>query len=264
LGDVEKLLSMLDGIRVGLSHSDSAPKPVSETETPTIKLDGANADEATIVIKPDEPTTPLETETDSNVGNTEPIPGGKIPYRPDLRSKAKDSTWIEFLKIVGLYLGDKPAQRTLWYWTYIPIGVFVMSWLSFFINGSLDNHKPEDTSQKVTALPIVAPKPDTVLAAPAVPTPPAQKPVDIDYNKKLIQLEEDRLKLEKDRLKLEQERKDMATKRLADERRAEQLAKQEASDAANPPLAQPQPAHLVPLPKDYKPTPGTDSLKQHN
>jgi serine/threonine protein kinase len=160
LGDVEKLLSMLDSIRVGSGSSDSAPKPVPEKEDETIKID-PNAEDPTEVIV--EPTIPL-LEIDKHGSETDPLP--RAPILPPARLQKQDSVYFKILRYLGLYLGNKPAQRTLWYWTYIPIGVFVTSWLAFFINGGLETKPQKEEMQQDVTLPKVPPT--TKIDTPAV------------------------------------------------------------------------------------------------
>jgi serine/threonine protein kinase len=185
LGDVEKLLTMLDGIRVGSSNSDSAPKPVTDKADKSTKIDDPNAEDATVVIETNEPTIRLTADSKNNsntdLGTTDPIDRPMLLLNmKDLRRNQKaESAYIKILTKLGLYLGNKPAQRTLWYWTYIPIGVFVTSWLAFFINGGLET-KPqkEELAQEVIVpktVPVskldsiaVLPKPEMVVK-PVVP-----------------------------------------------------------------------------------------------
>jgi serine/threonine protein kinase len=177
LGDIEKLLAMLDGLRVGSGNSDSAPKPAAETEVKTTKITDSNPDDATVLIDTNEPTIRLEAqkvknESKTDLGTTDPI------ERPKLRENFKaarinpreDSAYIRTLTKLGLYIGNKPAQRTLWYWTYIPIGVFVTSWAAFFINGNsiFMPEAPKEGVQMPINVPTFAP-------------PAAAKP-DVDVN----------------------------------------------------------------------------------
>ncbi|MEN9609887.1 MAG: hypothetical protein RLZZ628_701 [Bacteroidota bacterium] len=233
LGDAEKLLSMLDGIRVGSSSSDSAPKPVVEKEDKTLKIN-ENAEDATEVIETNEPTIRLDAEADKNgsktdLGTTDPIDGSIISanMRAFRRAQKQDSAYLQILTKLGLYLGNKPAQRTLWYWTYIPIGVFVTSWLAFFVNGGLENKQPAAIEEVPVKSAVISAasnlKTDTVVAPIIAPVSVVPAPsVDISLEKERLKLEKDRLKLEQERFKLEQERKDMASKRLAEERRQQE------------------------------------------
>jgi serine/threonine protein kinase len=231
LGDVEKLLSMLDSIRVGSGSSDSAPKPVAEKEDQTVKID-PNAEDPTEVIETNTPTIPLVSENGSktDLGTTDPLERPML-LRNVPRLQKQNSAYLELLSKLGLHLGNKPAQRTLWYWTYIPIGIFVTSWLAFFINGGLEA-KPtvpmDDTQPKVVVTPSASlSKPDTVSVPMVVSTPAIAKPMNVSYEQERLKLEKDRLKLEQERFKLEVERKDMASKRLAEERRSEKSQKSE-------------------------------------
>jgi serine/threonine protein kinase len=164
LGDVEKLLSMLDSIRVGSGSSDSAPKPVAEKEDQTLKID-PNTEDPTEVIETNAPTIPL-LEKDNHGSETDPLP--RDPMLRPHRFQKQNSAYLELLSKLGLHLGNKPAQRTLWYWTYIPIGVFVTSWLAFFINGGLEPKPQKEEPQKEVTLPKIAltPKLDTLVAPP--------------------------------------------------------------------------------------------------
>jgi serine/threonine protein kinase len=240
LGDGEKLLSMLDGIR-GSSNSDSAPKPVAEKDDKTIKIKEPNVEDATEVIQANEPTIRLEPENDKNgsntdLGKTDPIDRSIISanMRAFRRAQKQDSAYLQILTKLGLYLGNKPAQRTLWYWTYIPIGIFVTSWLAFFVNGGLENKQPaaiEEAPVKSTVISAASNlKPDTVVASMIAPVSAVSaQSMDISLEKERLKLEKDRLKLEQERFKLEKERKEMASKRLVEERRQQEPKKQESS-----------------------------------
>jgi hypothetical protein len=171
------------------------------------------------------------------------------------RVQKQDSAYIKVVTKLGLYLGNKPAQRTLWYWTYIPIGVFITSWLAFFINGGLEKQTPmvEDAQVKSTVTPpAYLPKPDTVVMP--VIAPVTAKPMDIALAQERLKLEKDRLKLEQERLKLAHEVKQMTSKRLEEERRQQEPQKQESVNAIPP-------ADQTLLPSSYKPIPGVpDSI----
>jgi hypothetical protein len=167
---------MLDGLRVGSGNSDSAPKPAAETEVKTTKITDSNPDDATVLIDTNEPTIRLEAqkvknESKTDLGTTDPI------ERPKLRENFKaarinpreDSAYIRTLTKLGLYIGNKPAQRTLWYWTYIPIGVFVTSWAAFFMEGN-SIFTPE------------APKEVVQVPMTPAPAPPVIAKPDVDMN----------------------------------------------------------------------------------
>ncbi len=177
LGDIEKLLAMLDGLRVGSSNSDSAPKPAAETEVKTTKITDSNPDDATVLIDTNEPTLRLDAqkvknESKTDLGTTDPLDEMQLRrnFKAAQINSRQDSAYIRTLTKFGLYIGNKPAQRTLWYWTYIPIGVFVTSWAAFFINGN-SIFMPEAPKEGVQ-MPINAP----------TFAPPAAAKPDVDVN----------------------------------------------------------------------------------
>jgi serine/threonine protein kinase len=236
LGDVEKLLSMLDSIRVGSSSSDSAPKPVVEKEEETIKID-PNAEDPTEVLEPNTPTLPLP-ENDNHGSKTDPLP--RAPILTPARLPKQDSIYFKILRYLGLYLGNKPAQRTLWYWTYIPIGVFVTSWLAFFINGKSEPQKEETQEESTITKTIPAPpaKMDTLVALPKqeVKPPPV---VDPTFSKSQVEaIIKEVMKAEKD--------KERDKDKAREKERLEKERKENAAFNAQPPTIMQPPVSTVP------------------
>ncbi len=250
LSDVEKLLTMLDSIRSGSSNSDSAPKPVAEKEDKTIKIDSQNNQDATEVI----PKLPLEPENGSktDLGTTDPFVDRSLilPYINRNPIPKHDSIYIQILTKLGLYLGDKPAKRTLWYWTYIPIGIFVTSWLAYFINGGLES-KSSDSFKEEISMPLPALKPDTlqVVANPArlIPSAPPTPPHMITVEQAQVMIDKAAKNAAKAAVQDIQKETDAKQKREKQKWEEEQRHLQEPpkptiSNSTQPPIVIPTPA----------------------